>query len=473
MPVSQFGHSKGGINLTNYRLLNEKQAANPTHVYRTTFAHIQETQTQLAHGSHEFEVSAHLREEADELQAASSKLVETDLSAVERALKAKIAHTEQLKNTLHSVLVDTVNEIELCVQLKANLVGRLQAIEKKAELNESRLNVRQVRPTREKTMDDVEIVLMKQQGLIGTFADKVKRSIQHLDHEVDQLEQCRMKLDADLKDKIEAIEVDTKVLHISPNGDKGEAASLKAKADVVLKTPHTWASSTDDNMKKARQWIASSLKLRKAIRHSVHDSRSMEHEVNRHLNNKMLTKITHTRGLKDNLEQQLEKVKEEAARAEAERLSLAAAMEAKRGPLAQAKERFQARKARPDREQVQDDVEAALATEIAHLNAVTTQLSSKLNNVDKEIASLDLAAATIADNIRDKETAIQLDEKVCWLDGRVNISIPPPSSVGSNGSVLSAAKTATLSRIHDLEKELTLARQEREALEKAVEEMRT
>jgi hypothetical protein len=96
---------------------------------------------------------------------ASTKLVETDLSAVEKALKAKIAHTEQLKvgfsmpaetatcrltlppspspqNTLHSVLVDTVNEIELCIQLKASLVGRLQAIEKKAELNDSRLQVR-------------------------------------------------------------------------------------------------------------------------------------------------------------------------------------------------------------------------------------------------------------------------------------------------------------------------------------------
>jgi hypothetical protein len=49
-----------------------------------------------------------------------------------------------------------------------------------------------------------------------------------------------------------------------------------------------------------------------------------------------------------------------------------------RGPLQQAKERFQARKARPDREMVQDDVEAALTQEIAHLNAVTSQLSQKV-----------------------------------------------------------------------------------------------
>lgn len=49
----------------------------------------------------------------------------------------------------------------------------------------------------------------------------------------------------------------------------------------------------------------------------------------------------------------------------------------RRGPLQQAKERLQARKARPDREQVQDDVESALVAEIAHLNAITLQLHNK------------------------------------------------------------------------------------------------
>lgn len=72
-------------------------------------------------------------------------------------------------------------------------------------------------------------------------------------------------------------------------------------------------------------------------------------------------------------------VREEQSRSEAQRNSLAQALEAKRGPLAQAKERFNARKARPDREMVQDEVEQALAREIAHLNAVTQQLANKVS----------------------------------------------------------------------------------------------
>ena len=46
-------------------------------------------------------------------------------------------------------------------------------------------------------------------------------------------------------------------------------------------------------------------------------------------------------------------VREEQRKAEHQRRKLAAALEAKRGPLLQSKERFALRKARPDRETVQ------------------------------------------------------------------------------------------------------------------------
>lgn len=51
-------------------------------------------------------------------------------------------------------------------------------------------------------------------------------------------------------------------------------------------------------------------------------------------------------------------VREEQRKAEHQRRKLAAALEAKRGPLMQSKERFALRKARPDRETVQVRVES-------------------------------------------------------------------------------------------------------------------
>ena len=64
-----------------------------------------------------------------------------------------------------------------------------------------------------------------------------------------------------------------------------------------------------------------------------------------------------------------------------------------------------------------------------HLNAVTAQLSTKVQNVDKQMENLDLTTAMIEDNLRDKAAALELDERCALLDGRMNVGNAPPSSV--------------------------------------------
>lgn len=51
-------------------------------------------------------------------------------------------------------------------------------------------------------MDDVEAVLLQQQGLVGTSAERVQRAIGHLDREMQQLDMARVKLEADVRDKV-------------------------------------------------------------------------------------------------------------------------------------------------------------------------------------------------------------------------------------------------------------------------------
>mmetsp|Transcript_14636 Transcript_14636/g.31883 ORF Transcript_14636/g.31883 Transcript_14636/m.31883 type:complete len:512 (+) Transcript_14636:54-1589(+) len=462
-----YGHSSNGVNIANYRLLTQKKE-NQQFGYRTPYEWREETKGHLGMGVAENNLSSTLRQTSSILQTVAAEQVVADMSSVEEALKAKLKHTEQLKVALQHHLGEVQNEIELCVVLRTTLEERLNKVQAKLDLNNQRLGVRNARPGREKTMDDVEKTLLNQQGLMNTFIEKVKRAVGHVDREVSQLEAVKAKLQADLADKVEAIQVDTAVLNIPMDGGLGEAANLKKKHDCLLKTPHTWVRNTEDNVNAARHWVADSARLRKAVRHAIHNSRMAEHDLARSLNSAMLTKLNATANLKDDLEKQLARIRDEQARAEAQRTSLAHALEAKRGPLQQAKDRLMTRSARPCREFVQDDVEAALAKEIAHLNAVTSQLSNKVSNVDKELAQLDLAAAMIEDNIRDKSAALSLDEQVVLMDGRINIPNAPPSSVASYQSNLSTARTATLRRIQDLENALLTARREREMLESNV-----
>ena len=75
---------------------------------------------------------------------------------------------------------------------------------------------------------------------------------------------------------------------------------------------------------------AIALRLRKAIRHAVLGARSAEHELARTLNSHMLGKIAETKGLRQQLQQQLLRVQEERASAQAQRASLTQALESKR-----------------------------------------------------------------------------------------------------------------------------------------------
>lgn len=134
-----------------------------------------------------------------------------------------------------------------------------------------------------------------------------------------------------------AIEVDKRVLEVGSEGSSGDAVYLRQQGDAVLKSPHAWASSTDTNVREARKWIADSVRLRKAVRAAVGAAREQEHGMARALNAQMLKKIGSTRQVKAELGAQLQRVREEQSKTEQQRQSLVAALEAKRGPLAQAK----------------------------------------------------------------------------------------------------------------------------------------
>lgn len=103
---------------------------------------------------------------------------------------------------LDQSLADVMSEIAELVTLKQRLEERLRKVGHKINLNADRLGVRSTRPPREKTMDDVERSLLNQQGLLTSFAERVKRAVEQVNREIAALENVRQKLEADLRDKV-------------------------------------------------------------------------------------------------------------------------------------------------------------------------------------------------------------------------------------------------------------------------------
>ncbi|KAG2451831.1 hypothetical protein HYH02_003607 [Chlamydomonas schloesseri] len=474
--MPSYNHTANGVNMTNLRSLQGSKNTGRGGTYRAPYEWTLESVEQMGLGATENRMSSTLRDASSQLQAVASATVANDINIVDRALTTKLGQTESLKNMLEACLAEVITEIAELLSTKKRLEERDAKVQAKIGVNSSRMTVRSSRPPREMTMDDVEKGLIKQQGMLGSFSDRVARAIAQVDREVSQLEAVRAKLEADLRDKAEALRVDEAVLSIPTDPSVEGTLSpgfRRGAGDCSPKTPHTWVRGTEDNLRNAHHWLADSARLRKAIAHAVANSRATEHDVANRLNENMLAKVAATRNLREDLQAQLDKVREEQARAKSQRTALTVALDDKRGPLAQARERLAVRKARPCRETVNDEVETALAKEVAHLAAVTQQLSDKVSAVDREIAALDATAAQLEANIADKDDALRVDERVVLLDGRINLAQRPPTSVASFAvSDVSAPRTQTLARIRELEASLTSARREREAMESSIRQLR-
>jgi hypothetical protein len=98
-------------------------------------------------------------------------------------------------------------------------------------------------------------------------------------------------------------------------------------------------------------------------------------------------------------------------------------------PLQQLEARLALRSTRPAAETVEDEVQAAMASEAAQLKAVATQLHARVDAAGQQIAHLNSVSAALLRHIADKDTALTLEEKVALMDGRKIAAVPPSPTV--------------------------------------------
>ena len=182
------------------------------------------------------------------------------------------------------------------------------------------------------------------------------------------------------------------------------------------------------------------------------------------------------------LERQLENVRDEIARAQQRRNEMLTTAKAQTGPAALAKHRYMLRKTRPHREMVQDEVENALLEELNTLQSHTLVLMKQAGALDGQIELLTVAAQQLEANLQDKRHGEEVDMECAMLDGRSVVTRPRTaassvvssmfsvdggrSKIGSHASVRSS--TAALNRLDMLEKELCQARNDRAQMESSI-----
>lgn len=432
--------------------------------FRPTFDWESESREEVKMGATMKNMSATLRKQSQEVEAFAYTKAKASEDRVNSALKSHMGKLTLVKDALEN----EVDRTDITVtKLDINRERTLKQLTKQKmalDLNQRRLQVRETRPGREKTHDEVQARLIAQQRAIQSNIDKLTRCVSTNAKDTDSLRCDRAGLAADLMDKTAALDVDTELYDTTKSTERLHAVTHKPSTTY----PHQWLGSSESEMRRVRTKQNDAQRLRGAIGTVINETKTTSREIDSQLRSALRSKIASTEKLMRSLEAELAAVNGELAAADTRRQQLEQALEDKQEPLALGRQRYEMRHARPDREKVADEVEGALASEFNDLNYVCSQLEKKIALVKGEIARLTAHAASLQANINDKAGALVADRAVLHLDDNIDTVSEAATSIYAHSAVSrasGASRADAMDRIAKLEAELDSVRAGRMKME--------
>lgn len=437
--------------------------------FRPTFDWESESREEVKLGATMKSVSATVRKQSHEVEAFASTKTKASEDRVTEALKSRMGKLCKVKEALQREVARTDLAVTKMAINNEKTIRMLAKQKLALDLNQRRLMVRESRPARETTHDDVQSRLVSQQRALQANIEKLSRCAVTNTKDAEQLKQDRAGLVADLGDKAAALEVDKGVYNTTNATEEVRGAMQKATTTY----PHKWLGNSEDAMRRVRARQVNAGRLRDAIGNVINETKSTTRELDSQLRGALKSKIRSTEKLTHELEAELAGVRAELAHAELRRAELETALAEKMEPLALGRQRYQMRHARPAREKVHDEVEDALSSEFNDLKFVCAQLEKKIAAVKGESARLGAHAAALEANIKDKVGASATDRAVLYLQDGADAASVAASSVYVHSAVSGVSsvgsRAVAVERIAKLEAELDAARAGRMRMESELE----
>ena len=375
-----------------------------------------EVQDEIVAASLTKDESLSIRQQIQQLKESSETQTIQGAEGVQKALESRVKEVTSFKQRLEESIDLVSAELSTLHRSELKLTKVLKRKQRQLELNEERMMIRTDRPAREYTIDDVQGRLQVQNRLLSEAIGKIQNCSENVKLEHKRLEQAKGELQADLKDKSQALEVDLTCLGIHAGNSQSTRFELNPKKSAgitqnVLTHPHKWQQSTNTSLEKALKKQEGAAALREAIDKLLSAESETLEKVNEEVRMSLRKKLEDNANVKEDLSSKLVELETEINDAEGQKKSLKSALEDKKGPLEIGLRRHKLRQIRPDRELIHDEVEKALITEVMGIEAATASMDAKLSTVEKELVRLKQHAHAISENIRDKETAAKVDEK--------------------------------------------------------------
>merc|ERR1711865_1088108 len=311
--------------------------------------------------------AARVRAEGDRTQSYTNQIKQQRFDGSNSALQCKLSDLERVAFDLskHAEQVDQDHATLLCEH--DTVQAALDAENVPLNVIRECVALRKERPPRELVRDDVEYEFqMLEKEHMETCA-LYQQTLFACNNELKRLDDIRAKLQYDIDQKHETIQLDAQVLGMDAGGH-------------VPKSP---------NIRAARAGI--------------------EEEGRRRTQMALDKRCQETHRLKCELEGQLAEVEHNIDANQAEYAALEQAVIDKTGPLELARGRLTARLSRPGAERVRDVAERALEDEVNQLTQAIDDLHLNMDRVNANLGRLNASRDQLLADIGDKAAALQID----------------------------------------------------------------
>jgi hypothetical protein len=383
--------------------------------------------------------AARSRRDAEE----QSKIVFGNLVKKVRLLKSIRHKLQSAEAKLRKATDGLLTAREHASQLAARLERPLQKCSVRSEL-------RNKRPGVERVADDVAHAVQSHAEGITAFIQKLQAFIIGADQLSDENHRHLANLQADIVGKTASIQVEEECLALNsrlftPSATQSTVEGGDASTDLSNSAVYTknttvdtlqhagrnaqsgaieWQQRTAVNLERAQQLLDQTTEATTRVTVYMAKIRSEHSSLNTTVATTLAKKTETTAKQEGKLSENLDKLEDELNSLQQQREALGTDIRRRQEPLFVAKRRLDARRSRPNAENVRDAVETELEKEFLMLAGSIEQLQQRQKQVDAESNRIRQLHSKLRMALLQKQCAMALDRECLELDdsSRYNLS---------------------------------------------------
>ena len=306
-----------------------------------------------------------------------------------------------------------MNETHHLMETRKNLEKALQETEGPMRVTSECIYHREGRKGIDLVNDNPENSLMREVDTIKSCQDKMRRTLEQVNHQLGMNRNARHQLERDLANKDGAIAIDHTCHQMKNTSRNINIHGGIDKQDPNVSIPDTWAENSNRNIQDSQGARSSSQRLRGDVDNLVTQCANDMWSAWNTTNTALQQRVAESTDAHNKLQSNLSKTMQEIYDQEKHIAQLKKAIRDKEAPLKVSQTRLEARTHRPDVELCRDPPFHRLVEEVGQISESVDLLNRKLSEAESSHQDLLMNKARLEHDLKIKSNSLFIDREKC------------------------------------------------------------